>query len=58
MSMESREERMARRERIRAERRALELGQKALTRQMTKTERLMAVIRAASQNQELAKFGL
>lgn len=33
-------------------------GLAALSRQSTKTERLMAVIRAAAQTQELARFGL
>ncbi|MGV6811067.1 MAG: hypothetical protein ACWA47_02375 [Brevirhabdus sp.] len=58
MSHETRVERMARRERIRAERRALELGQRAREKQTNKTERLMAVIHAAAQNQDLARFGL
>lgn len=58
MSNETREERMARRQRIRAERRAFETGDGALSRQATKTERLMAVIRQASAAQDLARYGL
>lgn len=58
MSNETREERMARRQRIRAERQAHDIGQNARARQATKTERLMDVIRSAAQNQELARYGL
>jgi len=58
MSNETKQERMARRERIRAERRALHTGDRALAKQTTKTERLMDMIRAATENQELARFGL